>query len=604
MKTPSQPSQMLPPSTSSKVPVVCLDQSDALNPIELEAPKLAFSGRLSSIMPREVDSGVPTVEMIIEGAEDQNMLEPEQTMKTIAVDNTIIVNNVKLDVNTSGSTVQSNLGAFAFREACDNPFEDSDSEDELATDSPLFSPAAMSRSKSLSPTTPTAFTAISKTPRTSAALRFVKSQQIGFTPLAKQLTEWMAASPEESDCGSSDSDELGNTPNAIRADQETAAHPSPAKSSFFDDEMSVREDMVVEPVVEEDEDTILGSVGFAPVELDEEDLDFAQEAEELSVLEPEEVQGFQTGFEFLNTDPPQDVDNEEQDLFEITQLEQGNACGNVITLNHDMFSPVSHQQPALNDESVMTGLELLETDVVETTTLSVEAAPELALSEASQEYGDENENERHIDPEILALPHPTTPKYATPNRILGERVFHTVSKIPLKAAADDTPMRPITVKRSASISRLPVQRPSHTLSRSNTVISYSPPKKTSPTQEVEDMKDVPTTPSKSDVELWSTIATPARTPRRDLNTALLKGAVAFVDVHTSEGADASSIFTELLTQMGARCVKSWNWNGNSEDGSKIGITHVIFKDGGKRTLEKSRATGGVVSCVGVGWVLE
>jgi hypothetical protein len=84
----------------------------------------------------------------------------------------------------------------------------------------------------------------------------------------------------------------------------------------------------------------------------------------------------------------------------------------------------------------------------------------------------------------------------------------------------------------------------------------------------------------------------------------LKGAVVFVDVHTTEGADASTLFTELLTQMGARCVKSWNWNGNGEDGSKIGITHVVFKDGGKRTLEKAKETNGVVSCVGVGWVLE
>ena len=80
----------------------------------------------------------------------------------------------------------------------------------------------------------------------------------------------------------------------------------------------------------------------------------------------------------------------------------------------------------------------------------------------------------------------------------------------------------------------------------------------------------------------------------------------FVDVHTTEGADASALFTELLTQMGARCVKSWNWNcnGDGEDGIRIGITHVVFKDGGKRTLEKVRETGGVVSCVGVGWVLE
>jgi hypothetical protein len=37
---------------------------------------------------------------------------------------------------------------------------------------------------------------------------------------------------------------------------------------------------------------------------------------------------------------------------------------------------------------------------------------------------------------------------------------------------------------------------------------------------------------------------------------------------------------------------------------KVGITHVVFKDGGKRTLEKVRDAGGVVRCVGVGWVLE
>ena len=102
------------------------------------------------------------------------------------------------------------------------------------------------------------------------------------------------------------------------------------------------------------------------------------------------------------------------------------------------------------------------------------------------------------------------------------------------------------------------------------------------------------------------MGTPARTPRRDIDPALLRGAVVFVDVHTSEGADASGIFVELLGQMGARCVKTWSWNPSSpEDGhsSKVGITHVVYKDGGKRTLEKVRESGGVVQCVGVSWVL-
>jgi hypothetical protein len=89
---------------------------------------------------------------------------------------------------------------------------------------------------------------------------------------------------------------------------------------------------------------------------------------------------------------------------------------------------------------------------------------------------------------------------------------------------------------------------------------------------------------------------------------MLRGAVVFVDVYTSEGADASSIFVELLTQMGAKCMKSWNWNpsgsGNDVTSSKVGITHVVFKDGSKRTLEKVRESNGIVQCVGVSWVLE
>jgi hypothetical protein len=64
--------------------------------------------------------------------------------------------------------------------------------------------------------------------------------------------------------------------------------------------------------------------------------------------------------------------------------------------------------------------------------------------------------------------------------------------------------------------------------------------------------------------------------------------------------------------MGARCVKEWRWNPRSSVHggddlaamSKIGITHVVYKDGGKRTLEKVRDAKGEVTCVGVRWVLE
>lgn len=230
-----------------------------------------------------------------------------------------------------------------------------------------------------------------------------------------------------------------------------------------------------------------------------------------------------------------------------------------------------------------------------------------SISEASQEYGDENE--MPIDPRLEGEPMvPLT----TPRRALN-REFHTVSKVPLKPADDSSPILKVK-KRGHSISRLPVSRPTHTLTRNATVISYSPTKGKDEYIFEDEGRDEragsapPATPTKSEAA-WSLVGTPARTPRRDVDPALLRGAIVFVDVHTSEGADASGIFVELLTQMGARCVKTWTWNPSTDaaqDGcsSKIGITHVVYKDGGKRTLEKVRESGGVVQCVGVSWVLE
>ncbi|KAI1768226.1 hypothetical protein GGR53DRAFT_479438 [Hypoxylon sp. FL1150] len=231
-----------------------------------------------------------------------------------------------------------------------------------------------------------------------------------------------------------------------------------------------------------------------------------------------------------------------------------------------------------------------------------------SISEASQEYGDENAVP--IDPALLGPTNGRRLGPVTPLRPSAPRSFHTVSKVPLKPADDSSPKLEIMKNRSASASKLQVNRPT-ALFRNATVISYSPTKGSND-MDVDDENEPqypPVTPTKTDI--WSSMGTPARTPRPDLNTALLRGVVVFVDVHTSDGADASTIFVDLLSQMGARCVKSWPWNptgsaNTNGDGSssKIGITHVVFKDGGKRTLEKVRETGGVVQCVGVSWVLD
>ena len=118
--------------------------------------------------------------------------------------------------------------------------------------------------------------------------------------------------------------------------------------------------------------------------------------------------------------------------------------------------------------------------------------------------------------------------------------------------------------------------------------------------------------AKSARTVKSAVPTPNRTPLKSVGGGVLHGAVVYVEVHTTEGADASGVYVDLLTQMGARCVREWRWNprasiGGAEDSanpSKVGITHVVYKDGGKRTLEKVRDTKGEVWCVGVRWVLE
>jgi hypothetical protein len=80
----------------------------------------------------------------------------------------------------------------------------------------------------------------------------------------------------------------------------------------------------------------------------------------------------------------------------------------------------------------------------------------------------------------------------------------------------------------------------------------------------------------------------------------LNGVIAFVDVKTADGVDASGPFVDSLKNMGARVVKQWTWNGEEMD--KVGITHVIYKQGGPRTLSKVKCAKGAVKCVGLAWV--
>ncbi|KMP06631.1 hypothetical protein CIRG_06312 [Coccidioides immitis RMSCC 2394] len=217
-------------------------------------------------------------------------------------------------------------------------------------------------------------------------------------------------------------------------------------------------------------------------------------------------------------------------------------------------------------------------------------------------------------------PHRMLPMSVTPVRSGPRytRTVHTVSKVPLKS--EDGSLK-VPRKRTRSFSSGANSSPPSTpiVTRSKTL--PSPRKARSPLKPfipVEDEPDTPPTlalPERPKCAPPSTASSPSKSPRKQPpgHDGVLQGAVVYTDVHTKEGADASGIFVELLTQMGARCVKSWNWNPRTSlspvDGvepkeSKVGITHVVFKDGGVRTLEKVREANGVVKCVGVNWVLD
>jgi hypothetical protein len=84
------------------------------------------------------------------------------------------------------------------------------------------------------------------------------------------------------------------------------------------------------------------------------------------------------------------------------------------------------------------------------------------------------------------------------------------------------------------------------------------------------------------------------------STGPLHGVIAYVDVRTADGDDASAPFTEALRNMGAKVVRQWSWNG--EEADRIAVTHVIFKQGGPRTLSKVKLAKGAVRCVGLGWI--
>ncbi|UNI23669.1 hypothetical protein JDV02_009475 [Purpureocillium takamizusanense] len=512
-----------------------------------------FSGRLSAVVPRHADPSldeevdnrddedeVDQIDFVAEVAEparplsrDKDMLWAFEHLTAKRVDDPMALDEIAAGMEDSMELPQRREEEAEGQQTPEGDDERGEAQEPLASDKATSAKYQL-RQKDQDPCYDINFESDSEgettvsikdhlpTPSRSAkGSRDSRRSTMGLTSLAEQFGSWSAASPIKAD-------QIADVASAdvyedLDGHQETAAsvtgEPEPSvKSTFFEDEMAahVGEAQAVVPPTTANKSLDDGEseeLCMDNIMITEEDAALAQEANDLSVLEPDRVEQAVNGGSF--------------------------------------------------DDSV---------------------------SEASQEYGDENEVP--VDP-ALESNAPAGP--VTPMRPPQHRAFFTTTKVPLKPADNSTPS-PLK-QRSMSASRASSRRPA-ALPRSATVISYSP------TKERRRTSVAAASPSKAD--MWSSIGTPARTPRRDLDPALLRGAVVFVDVHTTEGADASGIFVELLSQMGARCIKSWHWNpsGESCSSARVGITHVVYKDGGKRTLEKVRESNGIVHCVGVSWVLD
>lgn len=545
------------------------------------------------------------------------------------------------------------------------------------------------------------------------------SREIAFTPLATQLSNWFAASPESTEKDKKGEKSIFSIPTPVQQAEEVyqpivshgvsdkkalnsvglrksysasvslalSMSETPTKLSFFDDEMAVRD--LEEELISVHENN--ANVSDAVEELSEQASNSAIEGLEDDTIMQEENEGVS----LLNLDGYTEVFEEEAEHMESETIAEATVeChlqedgpnyineGQPLGIGEVSVSKIEPENPTVQnvgenlpevkgkvqdseqlsfDESTAVHDFGLPSDAQDSVDRAEEPTSEDTMTEKDQPsfYGDENKPiagasgaHASMPAEIQAKPIPepqlsphsqirmplvsiSTP--IRPNANTNRFVKTVVSKVPLRGEGQDSSLQ-VPKKRSRSLSVGPSSS-----RKTSPLAVFSLPKSSSldsvhPEEEhverfenLEDSENLPiNNESRPRVEVHEDIedpevferfvasasSSPSRSPRRNLEAGgILTGAVVYIDVHTTEGADASGIFTELLTEMGAKCVKTWSWNprasinvnGNDDNASshrKIGITHVVYKDGGKRTLEKVRNAAGVVKCVGVGWVLD
>ena len=559
-------------------------------------------------------------------------------------------------------------------------------------------------------------------PRTSAGLSGLP-RGMGFTPLANKLDGWRASSPDklvneanrpsmfspvaEQHVPGSVQITRQSTPrqktpasrvstaSKLLTSSRLSVSGTPSKTSFFEDEMKIREmNEALETHVE--------------VDLQNEEAPFEQEAhmpaDAPAVAQPHDVQDEETT-EIIATADELTTDLVNQTMFTDTAVLDFAALAQEATELAPEAEADRHESFDSSTYGDENAAPVVEVDDVRIADGVINTSEETSASASQKAPSDSTVS-------TLSVNDISTPPM---RRDMSQPRFvnTVVSKVPLRPEGDASPLK-VSKKRSRSMSNSadPLSASKRQSlegmrgqPRSQTLSIFSPPKKrgeqspavTTPGQTsfvVDDFGDstldgielpndiddedsfadeldesvvqsaavtptaapkpasnvdtttspmLPVSHAKSSARTPRSVSAPSpaglvssnrtRTPLKPVASGILSGATVFVDVHTSEGADASGIFVELLTSMGARCVREWKWNGraslaavNTESslqealtpgrmaGDKPGITHVVYKDGGVRTLEKVREAnrlaeikgeaGEKVLCVGVGWVLE
>ena len=582
--------------------------------------------------------------------------------------------------------------------------EDESSEDELAADMTPDRTLGLSRSS---------LTGAAKSSRLSTVAPSSLSRNVGFTPLAAQMSGWLAASPEKNSIKKQHPRGIfspvaaqhidgevqisrQSTPRqhgsplvasqmssvwSVRSRASLAASmgPSPEKTSFFEEQMIAHdadEQMtdadLAEPieagVIANDTESTSGesllSDEQAPVAEGHHVNAAAEDQDDTIVLEQPNGELTTDLINFTNASDTAIVDftklAEEAAQLAPSDGEIQNSSADSSVYGDENAVPESNRAaPAIEAPTV---IQEVEEHTVHDQVDSY--AYQMMVDNRPTPQTDQQESDFEQDAASISGS-PPAPEFeavemVTPVRqdlSLPRFVNTVVSKVPLRPEGDVSPIR-VPKKRSRSLSTAghngsPPKRAQLTsvgklaprsisdnmISPDRRIRSSAPsPAHTTPGQMsfvVEDFGDstldgieVPedemdfdvgpptatgTPASVNSVKSMKTSApSPSRTPLKSVGSGVLHGAVVYVEVHTTEGADASGVYVDLLTQMGARCVKDWRWNSrasingaeDSASGSKIGITHVVYKDGGKRTLEKVRDAKGEVWCVGVRWVLE